>query len=80
MVAWGLNEPASGEVVGICQNDKQFNFGIVKSIYSNDGNGNYLWTPNGNNRYMEAATPEYRTDLQLFGIAADGTWVASQSN
>ncbi len=80
VVAWGLKEPASGEVVGICQNDKQFNFGIVKSIYSNDGNGNYLWTSNGNNRYMESASPEYRTDLQLFGIAADGTWVASKSN
>ena len=54
--------------------------GRFSEIYCTDGNGDYQWSDNKTNRFMEPATPQYRTDLQLFGIAADGTWVASKSN
>jgi hypothetical protein len=61
-------------------NDKTFRFGYQPSIYQNNGSGDYVWNANKDNRFLEPVTPEYRTDLLLFGIAADGTWVESQSN
>jgi hypothetical protein len=78
VVAWGLKDPDTDEVLCIRVNDKEFNFGYVKSEYDTEDGVNYLWV-NGS-RSMKPATPEYRTDLLLFGIAADGTWVASKSN
>ena len=78
VVAWGLKDPDTDEVLCIRVNDKEFNFGYVKSEYDTEDGVNYLWV--NESRSMKPATPEYRTDLQLFGIAADGTWVASKSN
>ena len=80
VVAWGLKDPETGETLCIRMNDKSFKFGYQPSIYQNDGAGGYVWNANKDNRFLEPVTPQYRTDLQLFGIAADGTWVESNSN
>jgi hypothetical protein len=81
VAAWGLKDPVSGEVVAIKLNTPKFTFGIQESVYENDGNGDYLYSnKDKTNRQLKPTTTTYRTDLQLFGIAADGTWVASKSN
>ncbi len=80
VVAWGLKDPDTDEIVAIRVADKTFQYGYQASIYQTDGAGGYAWNSTKDNRLMEPATPQYRTDLQLFGIAADGTWVASKSN
>ena len=80
VAAWGLKDPETDEIVAIRVADKTFQYGYQASIYQTDGAGGYAWNSTKDNRLMEPATPQYRTDLQLFGIAADGTWVASKSN
>ena len=80
VAAWGLKDPETDEIVAIRVADKTFQYGYQASIYQTDGAGGYAWNSTNDNRLMEPATPQYRTDLQLFGIAADGTWVASKSN
>lgn len=89
VVAWKIVNPDNGRTMAVKLNTESFNYSYVPSIYMNNSTGTdyaysdsstYASSDSGNNRALQAVTPQYRTDWLLYGVAADGTAVASLSN
>lgn len=89
VVAWMLVNPDNGRVMAIIQNDPSFTYSYSPSVYMNNTTGtdyayttesSYATSDTGTMRALKEVTPIYRTDLLLYGVAADGTKTASTTN
>ncbi len=89
VVAWKLVEPGTGRVLCVHTNDNSFTFAEKETLYINNSTGNdymynegssYASSDSGTMRALESVQPIYHPDALVYGIAADGTEVPSQSN
>lgn len=89
VVAWKLVDPKTSRTVAIKQNTSSFTYFDQPSVYMNNSTGtdyvystgsSYATSDTGTMRALKATSQVARTDLRLYGVAADGTEVASLSN
>jgi len=89
VVAWKLVDPKTGKTLCIHTNDDSFTFSEQETIYMNNSTGDdymynsgssYASSDSGTMRALKTVQPIYHPDALVYGIAADGTEVASQSN
>lgn len=88
VAAWVLVDPVTGRDMGIYQaTNNAIVYRYYKSQYvkkasdvTNRDGSDYKYTDTGYNRYLEATSPVMRNDLLVYGVAADGTRVASTAN
>lgn len=89
VVAWKLVDPDTGATLCIHTNSATFTFAYQASVYMNNAAGtdylyssdsSYATSDSGTMRALKAADKVYYPNALVYGIAADGTEVASLSN
>ncbi len=88
VVAWKLVDPETGRTLCVHTPDEQFTYAEVPSVYmSNDAGTDYVYSDSkdyngtsGTMRALKAMSQVYHPDALVYGVAADGTEVASLSN
>ena len=88
VVAWKLVDPETGRTLCVHTPDEQFTYAEIPSVYmNNDAGTDYAYSDSkdyngtvGTMRALKAMSQVYHPDALVYGVAADGTEVASLSN
>ena len=89
VVAWKLVDPDTGATLCIHTNDASFTFAYQATVYMNNESGNdylyssdssYATSDSGTMRALKQVEKIYYPNALVYGIAADGTEVASLAN